>query len=147
MQATVTHRVTIQASAKEVFQYLSNPGQHHLWNPHLQSVSSAEPLKKGSKYKSVSTLLRVTVESTNIVTDYASNKLLEISSNEGPLDYCVVYRLVPHHHDTTQVICVTTVASSVKAFMYTRPVFKLLAQREIRADLRALKAVVEQKLD
>lgn len=146
MQATVTHRVTIRASVKEVFRYLSDPCQHHLWNPHLQSVSTSSPLKKGTRYKSVSQLLGVTVESSNVVSSFILNKVLEIRSNEGPLNYRVEYRLEALN-DGTQVVCLTSVSSSVKAFMYTRPVFKLLAQREIRADLRALKKVVEQELE
>lgn len=146
MKATVTHRVTVKASPKQVFRYLRDPTKHPLWNPHLQSVSTSAPLKKGSAYTSVSFLLGVSVESKNIVSDYLEGKMLVVNGSEGPLDYRIEYQLVPER-DATHVTCITTVSSSVRAFMYTRPVFKILAQREIRADLRSLKKVVEQKLD
>jgi carbon monoxide dehydrogenase subunit G len=145
VQAKITNRVTINASAKEVFHYLSDPSLHYLWNPPLQSITATKPLKKGTTYRATSLLLGVLFESTNTVSAYEQDKLLEIRNSGAALDFCVIYNLEAQGKSTV-VQCFTMVSSTSKAFAFTKPVLKLLAQREIRSDLQALKLAVEQKL-
>jgi hypothetical protein len=145
VQVKLTSRVNIDASPKEVFVYLADPRRHHLWNPHLQSISAKEPFKKGTVYETVSLLLGVRLESTNTVTDYIKDVLLEIRNEKAALRFCVLYEL-ERAGASTIVKCVTEVVSTSQAFAFTRPVLRMLARRELQSDLQALKIAVEQNL-
>ena len=145
MNVRVVSRIAINAPLKEVFRYVEDSNYHLLWNPHLQSIDAHGRLKKGTKYHTTSMLLGVKVRSDNKVTQFEPNEVIEISNQTGPLHYTVHYQFIVSEQ-TTMVHCTTIVDTDTKAFGFTKPVMKLLAQRELRSDLQALKIAVEQQL-
>lgn len=145
MKASVAARLTIRASAAEVFFYLKEVESHPLWNPRLQSVSPLKTLRLGSTYTSENTLLGIKVTSSNTVTKFTANKEFEIKNDAGILHYTANYKLAPKDKQTI-VICNTEVYSDKDAFRLAAPMLKLLARREIQTDLHLLKLVVEDSL-
>ena len=145
MQARVTTQVTILARPADVFAYLIDLKRHFLWNPHLQSVSPQVLLKPGLKYKSSSLLMGVKVSGVNRVAKLIKERELEIENDTGTLHYRVNYRLRPEL-DRTLLTCDTQVSGQNEAFAFAAPVLKMLARRELQADLQALKIAVEQHI-
>lgn len=88
MTVSIVTRVTIKSSPKEVFKYLSNTKYHFLWNPHLQTLTPVQKLKKGSRYKTTILLLGVRVDGHNEVSRLELNKELEIRNSSGMIKYC-----------------------------------------------------------
>ena len=145
MIASVIASICIEASPADSFHYLQELRYHLLWNPHLQSISSDQRLVLGKTYSTTSLLLGVKVRGKNIVTNLLKNTEIEFENRTGALHYVVNYKLQPDG-EKTLVMCTTTVSSDAKAFGFTKPVLGLLAKRELRADLEALKIAVEQQL-
>jgi hypothetical protein len=145
MQARVTTQITIAASPAEVFAYLIDLKRHFLWNPHLHSITPQVLLTPGLTYKSSSLLLGVKVSGLNRVTKLVKERELELENDTGALHYRVNY-LLRRRHNTTLLICATRVSGESQAFAFATPVLKLLARRELQADLQALKIAVEQQL-
>ena len=145
MTSSVVSRVSINTTPSEVFRYLTDPEYHFLWNPHLRSMSPRVLLKEGSSYKTSSLLLGIQVTSLNHVTKLAANRELQIENTTGTLKYRVNYSLQPDKK-TTLLICTTELSTDGKAFVYTQPILKMLARRELQSDLKALKLAVEKKL-
>lgn len=146
MQVRVTTQVTIIAQPTDVFAYLADLKRHFLWNPHLQSVSSSSFLQPGFTYKSSSLLLGIRVSGVNRVVKILPERRLEIENSTGTLRYKVSYEL-RRRQDKTRVTCTTQVVTDSQAFAFTAPVLKILARRELQADLQALKIAVEQRLE
>lgn len=143
--ARVVTRVRIAANRAVVFTYLANLKYHLLWNPHIQSISSKEELQPGSRYQTTSMVLGVKIASDNVVTKLTVPEELEIENNTGTVRYNVNFRL-QEQLDHTVVTCSTTVSADSKAFAFTLPILKRLAQRELQTDMQALKVAVENQL-
>lgn len=142
MNARVVARVTIKATATQVFDRLVDLESHFLWNPHLQEIAPVMKLKQGAEYTTSSLLLGVRVHSNITVTQLTPRQRLELINDTGTLQYKVVYQLQKHTIGTT-VVCTTTISTDKQAFAFTKPILKLLAQRELQTDLQALKHLVE----
>jgi uncharacterized protein YndB with AHSA1/START domain len=145
MRIELTTRVSIEASAREVFRYLRDPKLHHLWNPHLQSITTDKLLQEGTEYETTSTFMGVSVSGTSVVTELLPNKRIQICSSGAALDSCVCFN-VEKVGTMTMVRCVTEVTLTSKAFNFTQPVLRMLAKHEMQSDLHSLKIAVEQKL-
>lgn len=145
MTSCIVSQVTIKARPAAVFKYLADLNYHFLWNPHLQNLSPRMVLKKGVSYQTTSMLLGVKVVAKNQVTKFASNQELQIENSTGTLKYKVNYQLRGQEQSTT-LVCTTEVSADSPSFAFSRPVLKMLARRELRSDLEALKLAVEQQL-
>jgi hypothetical protein len=145
MEVSVVTRVTINASSKEVFCYLSHLKYHYLWNPHLRKITPIVALKRGLRYEVESTLLGMKIGNINKVSKLTKNKEVEIMCQEGPVKYCVNYRLHPMG-EKTQVLCTTDVTAASNYFSFAKPVLKSIARHELQTDMQALKLAVEHKL-
>lgn len=146
MKAKVVTRVSIGATADEVFKYLTDLKYMHLWNPQLKAASSQKVLRLNSTYQTVSIVLGITIEALNMVTEYVPGKLLQVENTTGNIHYLVNFRLTRKNRATTMLTCTTTVWSESLAFAFSTPVLKLLARRELQTDLQALKIAVENQL-
>lgn len=145
MKASVVTKVTIQASASRVFNYLTDLKYHHLWNPQVLRISQHGKLKLGSSFASTSLLLGVEVESNNVVMKFVYPKELEIQNKVGMVQYTANFKLF-QAGGTTLVVLTTEVSSHSKAFAFAPPLLKVLARRELQTDMQALKIAVEHKL-
>jgi uncharacterized protein YndB with AHSA1/START domain len=145
MKASVVVKVTIAASREEVFRYFKHLKYHQLWNPHLLRVSPLTTIKTGLVYETTNLLLGVKVKSQNHVLKVVQNEKFEVENTTGLLNYHVNYRL-QDKPDGTLVTCATTVTAHGETFAFTRPVLRLLIQRELRSDLQALKLAAEHRL-
>jgi hypothetical protein len=146
MRARIVSQVSISASAPEVFRYLVNLEYHRLWNPHLVRIPPRKTLEQGSQYKAVSMMFGIKISSTNVVSKLVSDKELQLENQAGTIHYRVNYKL-ESHPDSVEVVCTTAVTSTAKAIGLTAPLLKILAKRELEADLQALKVAVEQQLE
>src|ERR1700752_5271421 len=117
MQASIESRVTIAADARSIFEYMSNPKCHQLWNPHLAKISASAHLKLGTQYETTSIMLGKTIESHNVVSEYVKDQKLTIENTTGILHYKVFYQLLPRVGDT-QVRCKIRVVANGKAFAF-----------------------------
>jgi hypothetical protein len=145
MQTRVTTQVTILAKPSEVFTYLSDLNLHYLWNPQLQNISSTKQLALGTTYQTESQVLGVKIKANNVVTRFKKLKELEITNTTGLVRYKANFKLQANSTPTV-LICTTTVSADGEAFAFAKPVLKLLARRELQADMQALKLAVEHKL-
>ncbi|GAC1502341.1 MAG: hypothetical protein NVS1B10_07080 [Candidatus Saccharimonadales bacterium] len=145
MTANIVCRITISATPKEVFAYLADLKHHFLWNPQLHSIRPIKMLDLNIEYLSVSKLLGVKVKGKNKVTKFEKNKILAIQNDTGALRYKVEFKL-RDKLDKTSLIYHVDVSSTSKSFAFSGPILKALAQREINADLKTLKFVVENKV-
>jgi hypothetical protein len=145
MKARLKTRITINAEAAAIFKYLGNTSYHRLWNPSLQRIIPEGALKEGTAYTTHSRVLGTRIRSENHVTKFVVDEELEVQNKTGMVQYCVNYRLDPLKKGT-RVICTSVVSSEGKAFAFAKPMLEHLARRELNADLRALKAAVEQNL-
>lgn len=146
MKARIKTTITIDASSEAVFRYLADTKLHYIWNPHLQKISPEIKLHAGAIYETMNVVLGVRIGARNIVNTFFENQQLEIQNQTGMLEYRVNYQLVSVASSQTKVICTTVVAASGKAFYFAKPMMEQLARRELRTDLAALKAAVEQQL-
>ncbi len=146
MKVSVISRISIAANRNEVFKYLTDPSYHFLWNPHLQSLTPMHTLKQGSKYKTTSLLLGVRVKGNNLISKSVPEREFQIENNTGMIKYRVAYQLHTKNK-FTEVVCTTVVSTNNKAFAFSTPILKLLAQRELQSDLKALKIAVEHRLE
>jgi hypothetical protein len=146
MKTSVVTQISIKAKPAEVFEYLTNLKYHYLWNPQVQSLSSAESLKLGSEYESVSLVLGVKIRAKNVVSKFTSSKELELENKTGLVKYRASFRL-QRAGSSTLLICSTTVSADSEAFAFAKPVLRMLARRELQTDLQALKIAVENKLN
>ncbi len=145
MKASIVTRITIDSSPAEVFDYLTNYKYYRLWNPQIIETSRFTKLTLHSTYATTSQVLGVTIKSQNIVTKFRSNTFIRIENNTGLVHYVADFSLVTQASKTV-VTCSTTVSSKSKAFAFTAPVMKRLAQRELQTDMQALKLACENKL-
>ena len=141
----VVAKVTIDASPADVFKYLTNLKYHFLWNPHLRKVSSVKTLKLGTEYRSASMLLGVKVEGRNLVTKFSKNQEFELENKTSLIRYKVNHALRAQG-DKTLLTCTTSVYTDNEIFNFAKSVPRLLARRELQADLQSLKIAVEQHL-
>jgi len=146
MTTKIVSRITIAASPKEVFKYMGDSSYHFLWNPHLHALEPAGPLKLGSRYKTSHVLLGIRTSSRNQVTVFVQDQELQIENHTGILTYVVNYKLQRAGKGTT-VVCTTEVTTKGSGFAFSKPILKVLAQRELQSDLKSLKIAVEHKLD
>ena len=145
MNVRVVTQISIGASAKDVFKYLTVMKYHYLWNPQLQRISPMTVLSKGLQYEAESLVLGVKTKAQNSVTKFVKDKELEIENNTGLLHYCANFKL-SRRDDSTMVVLTTVVSATGKAFAFAKPVLQRLARRELQTDLQALKIAVEQEL-
>lgn len=143
-QARVEAKVTIQATPAQVFTYLKDLKYHALWNAHLQKITPITELKPGLTYETSSLVLGIPVSGKNSVLQLKQDELLEIENAAGTLKYRVTFRLKPGAKGTT-VRCVTKLYAKHNSFVFAAKLLKILAERELRTDLQALKEAVEQK--
>lgn len=145
MQVKVATKITINAPPEQVFEYLSNLKYHYLWNPQMHSISSTKRLKLGSTYQTESLVLGTKIQAHNQVTKFAPPRQLLIENSLGAVTYQALFRL-RSLRGQTEVNLQTTVTTDSKAFVFTLPILKKLALRELRTDLQALKIAVEDRL-
>lgn len=146
MNAKVATRITINASPKEVFRYFEHLRLHYLWNPHQQKNSGPDRLKQGAQYRTTSLVFGVRVNAVNKVTKFNPGRELEIENNTGLVHYHARYNLSEKAGKTLLRLNLTLSADN-QAFAFAKPVLKVMAQRELRSDLGALKLAVEEKLE
>jgi hypothetical protein len=146
MDVRVVTRITINASAKDVFCYLSNLQYHYIWNPHMRKVKPIAELKRGMVYVSENVLLGVRVTNVNKVAKFSRNKEIELVNNKGQIQYRINYLLVPQE-GKTQVVCTTNVTAVSNYFSFAKPALRMIAKRELQTDMQALKLAVEHKLN
>lgn len=145
MQATVVSRIHITADQQVVFEYLSNPKLHSLWNPHLRRITAKKKLQLGSTYTTDSMVLNIKLPAKIVVTKYDEPCEIEFTNNSGTFRWRVNYRAKPNGGESL-VVCTTTVTTDSKAHIFTIPVMKRLARHELQADMRALKIAAEHRM-
>ena len=146
INATVSTKITIQAPAAKVFTYLTDLKYLYLWNPQIRSFPKNKVLSPGSTYKTESVILGISIKSNNTVIGYKRNKELVIENPLGNVCYTATFRLNEQAKRTTLVLTVSLSATR-KIYVFTKPVLKQLALRELRTDLQALKVAVENNLE
>ncbi len=147
MKATITTRVSIGANQDLVFKYLTDLRYHYLWNPQIRSISSRGKLKLGSSYDTESIILGINIHATNRVVVFEPPNEIQIENITGTVQYQANFRLKSYESAFTLVICTTTVSTDNKAFVFTAPIMKQLARRELQTDLQALKLAIENRLE
>lgn len=148
MQATVATKLTIAASPAEVFEYLADLKYHYLWNPQVRTISTNEKLKLGMQYNTESTVLGATIKATNTVKVFNPPSELVLENPLGNVCYTAKFKLTPQANGKkTAVQLSVKVSTNHKAYVFTAPVLKQLALRELRTDLQALKVAVENSLN
>lgn len=145
MKTTIVSRIQISADQKVVFEYLSHLKYHTLWNPHLRKISSGQRLKLGSRYTTESFILNIRLPAHNTVTKFSEPNEMEIENTVGVLNWRINYKLKPNGKSVL-VVCSSIVSTESKGFVFTAPILKQLARRELQTDLQSLKIAVENKL-
>ncbi len=146
MKATFVTKIRIAADQSLVFEYLTNLRYHQLWNPQIRSISSKGKLKLGSTYQTSSIVLGIKIHANNTVTKFVRPKEFELKNITGTVHFVANYRL-KKHFGKTQIIATITLSTDSKAFVFTVPIMKQLAKRELRTDMDSLKVAVENRLD
>jgi len=137
--------IKINAQANVIFQLLANTKHHLLWNTHLSSVSDHIALSKGSTYQTTNFILGKKVTTSNVISEFTQDKVLEISSTGGFIEFRVRYSLV-EDKSSTLVQVNSTISSSLSIFPYAAPFLKGTAKNLLESDLAELKLVVETGL-
>ena len=146
MKATVETQILIKARPPEVFKYLAHLKYHYLWNPQLRKISKSGRLKAGDTYTTESVVLGLKISATNTITVLKAPKELAMINPLGNLTYTAHFRLYPRGKKTLVKLGVS-LAADKNFYMFTVPVLKQLALRELRTDLQALKIAVENSLE
>ncbi len=144
-KATVVSTIQIDADPDDIFKYLSHLKYHTLWNPHLRKISANHRLKLGSTYNTESLILNIRLPARNTVTKFSESNELEIENTIGTLRWKINFKLKPNG-GTVLVICSGEVSAERKSFVFTAPILKQLARREMQTDLQSLKIAVEHNL-
>lgn len=145
MKATVSTSVTISATPADVFEYLAHLKYHYLWNPQIRKFSTQDSLSIGKKYTTESQVLGATIKATNEVTTFDPPHKLVLENFMGVVKYRATFRLSGNVKET-RVVLTTQLSTNGAIYIFTKPVLKQLALRELRTDLQALKIAVENKL-
>ncbi|MFI5270850.1 MAG: SRPBCC family protein [Candidatus Saccharimonadales bacterium] len=146
IKVTIKTKVTISAEPSIVFRYLKELKYHYLWNPHIQKISPITSLSAGLEYKSESILLGVRVKGVNRVIKVVENREIQLENKTGTIQYQVKYYLSKHQKDKTKLLYTITVNTDNKIFAYSAEIIKILAKRELRSDMEALKIASENRL-
>lgn len=146
MQATVTTTITIAATPNKVFDYIADLKYHYLWNPQIISIKPIQRLELGAKYTTESRVLGTPVQAMNEVTSFKPSKELSLENAFGTIQYTATFQLTPLDKKT-QVRLSTRLSTDKKIYIFSKPVLKQLALRELRTDLQALKIAIENDLN
>ncbi|HSW80566.1 MAG TPA: SRPBCC family protein [Candidatus Saccharimonadales bacterium] len=145
MKATFITRVRIAANQELVYEYLTNLKYHQLWNPQTRKISAKCKLQLGSTFTTMSIVLGIKIYAKNIVTKLIEQEEFEIKNVTGTVHYVANFKL-KKWLGKTLVVSTTTVYTDSKAFVFTVPIMKRLARRELQTDMQALKIAVENRL-
>lgn len=145
MKATFITRVRIAANQELVYEYLINLKYHQLWNPQTRKISSKSKLQLGSKFSTTIIVLGIKIHAKNVVTKMTEPVEIEIKNVTGTVHYVANIKL-RKWLGKTLVTSTTTVSTDSKAFVFTVPIMKRLARRELQTDMQALKVAVENRL-
>ena len=145
MQAVVTTTITITKPPETVFEYLADLKYHYLWNPQIISIAPMKRLELGAQYTTKSRVMGTTVEAMNTITSFKPSKELAMENSFGAIQYKAAFRLRPQDSETLVRLSIR-LSTDKKIYMFSGPVLKQLALRELRTDLEALKIAVENDL-
>ncbi len=99
----------------------------------------------GTVFKTESQVLGVKLKCVNVVKSFQPSEELIIENKLGTVTYNARFHFTPQTSKTCVQLNITLSTDS-KAFVFTKPVLRQLALRELRTDLQALKIAVENKL-
>jgi len=146
VEISSTSRITIHASAHEVYKYLSNLKYYYLWNTSLRYLSYEGPLKVGVSFDSESIIFKkYSIKCHNVVTELEVDKKVGTENQLGMIKYQQVYKLQKKNQSTIVNFKIDIITPS-QPFGLTNSVLKVIADRELKSHLDALKIAVENKL-
>lgn len=145
MKATFVTKIRVAANQQLVFEYITNLKYHRLWNPQTRNISSKSKLRLGSKFRTTIVVLGIRLHANNIVTKLEAPVEFEMKNMTGTVHYIANMKL-KQSFGKTLVTSTTTVSTDSKAFVFTLPIMKRLARRELKTDMESLKVAVENRL-
>jgi len=142
----ITTRVTVDIARPvgEVFAFVSDPAQFPRWAGTLVKESrqtSPGPVGVGTTFTQVNQLLGRRFTSEMRVVTYEPARRFEYETTAGPIQFAGHYTFAPVAEGTR----FTSVDESQPGgwLRYLQPLLQPFAQRQITANLRRLKAVIE----
>jgi len=135
--------VVIQMPIHQVFDYLIEPSNLPDWPPgFLEATSTSDgPIRIGSTSKRITDFGGRPSESQHVVSEFAPNALMSVSSKTGPLEIKELFEL-----ETAEGGTRVTVAEEITAPLLLKPaewIFAFMAGRNIDKYGQGLKSRLE----
>jgi uncharacterized membrane protein len=135
--------VVINRPSEQVFDFLANPENDPLWSSATDEMrkTSGGPIGVGATFKQVGHFLGRRLEFSLEVTAYEPNRKFGMKVTAGPIKFAGM-RVLETAPDGTRVTF-TGGGRSGGFFRIAEPLLARAAERQLKADLAALKEVLE----
>ena len=141
----VTDELTINRPRREVFAVLADKQRLPAWTAGVKRSKrlSTGPVGPGTTYAVVGNMLGRRLESTYEVTGYTPHSEVSGRLVSSMFTFTETYRL--EEQDGATVVRLEAVAEPGKAMRFLWPVLALAVPRQVKADHRRLKTMLERK--
>jgi uncharacterized membrane protein len=140
----VESRVEIERPAGDVFTFVADVRNNPRFQSGIRSCvwTSPPPVRAGSTYDQVATLLGREVVSKFVVDEYEEGRLIRFRSTEGPLELLELRTVTPIavRRCTVEVVLDGDPGGY---FRWAGPLLRPMVSRSVKADYRRLKAILE----
>jgi uncharacterized protein YndB with AHSA1/START domain len=134
MSIDVTAEVTIEKSAREIWDYMTDPAHEPEWIGGLETstLQTDPPLRQGSRVERVASFLGKRIEYVNEVTTHDPPHTLDMRSVKAPFPMQITYTIEG-----------TTVRNRVQGGGRLQALMAPMVKRNIQRDLERLKGIID----
>lgn len=127
---------------ERVFQALTFLDEYPLWNSGVIRVSKSGYLVENMLIEMESVVGGEVVVSNLEIVSMVANKSIEIVNNSGVVSYRLMYQLLSHSPDVTELVCVLQFTFKKFSMDIARPAIEAMAENRIRSNLESLKILL-----
>jgi ligand-binding SRPBCC domain-containing protein len=145
--ATLKHQVVIDLPVEQVFTFVTSAANNLQWQPSLQATwaMTRAPVGVGSRYGERRTFMGIPVASEYLIEEFDPPRGCAVRAVGGPISFRVTYRLRPSGRSTVMEVEGAVIGHALPRLAVGAAVRS--ANRELAANLRALKVLLERRTD
>jgi len=135
--------IEVSRPIKEVFDFLDNPVNYMLWQANVADIATTNGMRKDSVIHFIQTGMGKHLKLSAKVTANNGHDMIAASSNTGPITFTSTYQLRALGPEKTELTLNNQIDTG-SIFSLAAPVLQHLAEVRYDADLKTLKAILEQ---
>lgn len=139
----ITHKLSIQADSKKVFDYISNFENNPEWQKGMIScvIEGQVPLGLGQRYKQTARFLGKDIHSLFEVIDFQEDHLVKATTltSTFPITFTRIVEGNTEHCEVTAIV----EGDSSKYYKLFEPIMRIMVKNSIKKDYARLKGIME----